>query len=150
MFSLNEYLVEIQILIDLFLITAVVALSFLYLKLSVKKKKNPLVAKIEYLCKNLQVLLEESDQSSETIHNRIEDFKRLYERNMSEIERRATDLNEIISKLELQDNIKEQFKEKDNYIKIKGLIDEGHSIDDISRMLKINKGEIELMYKFKN
>ncbi len=149
MFSLREYLIEIQILLDIFMITAIVILAFLYLKISVKKKQNPLVAKIEYLCKNLKVLLEESDQSSEIIQKRIDDFKCLYEKNLSEIEKRATDINEIITKLELNDNIKERFKEKDNYTKIKKMLDDGYNIDDIAKMLKISKGEVELISKLK-
>jgi len=149
MFSLREYLIEIQILLDIFMITAIVILAFLYLKISVKKKDNPMVAKIEYLCKNLKVLLEESDQSSELIQGKINEFKSLYERNLTEIDKRATDINDVVSKLEVNENIKEKFKEKDNYTKIKNMLDEGHTIDDISKLLKINKGEIELIYKFK-
>jgi predicted transcriptional regulator len=130
--------------------TGIIVLFFLYLKISSKKKNNHLVEKIEYLCKNLKVLLQESENSTDKIQGRIEDFKSLYDKNLLEIEHRIADLNDIAGKLEKSEGVKDMLEEKDHYKKIKNLLNEGHTVENISEMLKISKGEVELISKLKN
>jgi predicted transcriptional regulator len=147
MLSLKESFFEIQLLLNILMITAIVILAFLYLKVSSAKKKNPLVEKIEYLCKNLKVLIEKSEQSSDKIQEKIEGFKILYDKNITEVEKKSSNLRDVISKLESNDNIKDKLQEKDDSVKIKNLLNEGHAVDDIAQMLKISKGEVELISK---
>jgi hypothetical protein len=146
LFTLKDYFFEIQILINIFIFTAIIILVFLYLKTSASKKKNPLVEKIEYLCKNLKILIDQSERSSDIIQKKIEEFKALYDKIIVEMEKKTSDLDDIVNKLERNENISDKLKEKDKYSKIKNLLNEGHSIDEIAKMLKINKGEVELIH----
>ncbi len=146
MFSLKDYFFEVQLILNIFIITAIAALAFLYLKLSVRKNSSQLVQKIEYLCKNLNTLVEESEKSSDIIYKKIEEFKLLYDKNIAEIEKKTADLDVVISKLEGQENIKGALDEKDKYSKIKSLIREGHDTASIAKILDITKGEVELIH----
>ncbi|MFC1854999.1 hypothetical protein ACFL2A_00465 [Thermodesulfobacteriota bacterium] len=145
MLSFKEYLFEIQLLLNIFMITAIVILAFLYLKLSSNKKKMPFIEKIEYLCKNLKVLIDESEQTSDTIQGKVDEFKSIYDKSISEIEQKLSDINAVMQKLESNEKLKGELKDKDQHSRIKILLQEGHDVDSISNMLRISKGEVELI-----
>lgn len=145
MFSLKDYFFEVQFLFNIFTVSAIVILAVLYIKLAAEQKSDKLVEKIEYLCKNLKVLVEQSENSSDIIKRNIDEFKNLYDRNIAEIEKKASDIAEIMDKIERNENISDKLGDRDKYSKIKTMLNEGHSIDDIAKILKINKGEVELI-----
>lgn len=149
MFSLKEGFFEIQLIVNIFMATAVVILILLYLKLSAAKKKNPIIEKIEYLCKNLKVLLEESEKTSENIETKVEEFKMLYDKNIVEVENKISVLNGLIDKIESNKDISGELKELDIHKKVRNLLNEGYSVDEVCKMLKISKGEVELICKLK-
>ncbi len=147
MFILENYSFEIQLLIDIFLVSAIVVLMFLYIKLSSSKKNSQLLSKIEYLCKNLKILVEKSEESSDLIQRKVDEFRLLYDKQIAEIERKSADLNEIVNRLEKEKGVASKLYEKDKYANVKSLLSDGHSVKTISHMLKINKGEVELIHK---
>jgi len=67
LFSLKDYFFELQLIINVFVVTAVIILAFFYLKISSSKSNTRLLEKIEYLCKNLQSLVDQSENSYDNI-----------------------------------------------------------------------------------